>query len=349
MPSRFIDIPRTKASKAHSGGSILELPGEIRTMIYVHLFEHHASIRFEYSEDQEKVMSEYTHDEEDIPISCAPVKSDAFTSIRGGINLLFSCRQIYDEAASVLYSNNTFVFGKAPTDCVPDYKRLQSATKDLRQIQSAANWCLGSQMQYVRQVKIDVANGCRKGTCLMHNLWHQSTNITPLVKAMWSPSAAKCHFEFVSSNAWSEDGHSQSHFDIEAANTTLEYLRADTVAFERYSRQVVAVMTAPRTLTPEDKPKGFAYIVLGQSGSHQDTRQYLLLHPGKKTGKLRATMRSPAPHLMGLPYSVRERIGSYVLDHQEAANLMLLMDRMRGFYLGIFPIKSSFDTNMLWW
>ena len=51
---------------------------------------------------------------------------------------------------------------------------------------------------------------------------------------------------------------------------------------------------------------------------------------------------------MGLPYSVRERIRSYVLDHQEAANLMLLMDRMRGLYLGIFPIKGSFDTERLW-
>ena len=111
---------------------------------------------------------------------------------------------------------------------------------------------------------------------------------------MWSPSAAQSHFEFVSSNAWSEDGHSQSYFDIKAAHTVLEYLRADTVAFERYSRQVVAVMTAPGMLTLEDKPNGFAYVVLGQSGSHQDTRQYLLLHPGKKKGKLRATMRSPA-------------------------------------------------------
>ena len=40
MAPRFIGIPRKKAGKAHSGGSILDLPGEIRTMIYVHLFEH---------------------------------------------------------------------------------------------------------------------------------------------------------------------------------------------------------------------------------------------------------------------------------------------------------------------
>lgn len=143
MLPQFVDIPRTKASKAHIGGSILDLPGEIRTMIYVHLFEHKESIRFEYSEDQEQATSEDNQDEEIIPSSCTLVKSDAFTSIYGGINLLLSCRQIYDEAASVLYSNNSFVFGKVSTACVPGASWIQLATKKIRQIESAANWCLG--------------------------------------------------------------------------------------------------------------------------------------------------------------------------------------------------------------
>ncbi|KAI4640357.1 hypothetical protein J4E93_008563 [Alternaria ventricosa] len=242
MAIRFIEIPRTKASKAHIGGSILDLPGEIRTMIYVDLFEPKENIRFLCSEDQETGIQ----GEDMKSNSCAPVNTAAFASIRDGIKLLRSCRQIYDEAASVLYSNNTFVFGMIPDGHTKRGTQIKAVAKGFGQIRSAAIWCSGSHMQYVRRVKIDVANGCSESACLEHYPWFQNVDIAPLVKAMWSPSTAKVAFEFVQSDAGLGDIEDNPHFaqrqlfDIKTVNTVLEYLRADTDDFKKYSWQILS-------------------------------------------------------------------------------------------------------------
>jgi len=349
MAIRFIEIPRTKASKAHIGGSILDLPGEIRTMIYVDLFEPKENIRFLCSEDKKTGIQ----DEDMKSSSCVPVNTAAFASIRDGINLLRSCRQIYDEAASVLYSNNTFVFGMIPDGHTKTSTQIKAVAKGFGQIQSAAIWCSGSQMQYVRRVKIDVANGCSESACLEHYPWFHNVDLAPLVKAMWSPSAVKADFEFVQSDAGLGDRDDNPHFaqrqlfDTKTVNTVLEYLRADTDDFKKYSRQILSVLTKPFMFQPFHYWSSPGYVVLGRHGSHRDAQQYFQLCPGRKKGKPPTTKRWYYPNLLSLPESVRRQIYRYVTISKRAASADLSMEQNPNVYRGIFPIKDflAVDTS----
>jgi hypothetical protein len=111
--TKVIDIPRTMATKVHSGPSILDLPNEVRTLISGFLFEHDEKIRINYREDRELVIDTRFHYDNKSRMAPTVVESDAYLSVKKGINFLLSCCQVYHEAASVLYSNNTFVFGKS--------------------------------------------------------------------------------------------------------------------------------------------------------------------------------------------------------------------------------------------
>ena len=352
MAIRFIEIPRTKASKAHIGGSILDLPGEIRTMIYVDLFEPKENIRFLCSEDKKTGIQ----DEDMKSSSCVPVNTAAFASIRDGINLLRSCRQIYDEAASVLYSNNTFVFGMTPDGHTKRFAQIKAVAKGFGQIQSAAIWCSGSQMQYVRKVTIDVANGCSESACLEHYPWFENVNIAPLVKAMWSPLAAKVDFEFVQSDAGLGERDDNPYFvqrqlfDIKTVNTVLEYLRADTDDFKKYSRQILSVLTKPFMYHPSHPSHCWSipgYVVLGRHGSHRDAQQHLPLWPGRGKGKPSPTKRWYYSNLLYLPESVRKQIYRYVTISKRAASADFSMDQNPNVYPGIFPVKDFVAVDTL--
>jgi hypothetical protein len=142
--TKVIDIPRIMAAKAHTGPSILDLTPEMRNMIIVQLFEHKEKIRLNYSEHEvvPDIAAQY------LPI---PEKIDAYVSIGDGINLLLSCRQLYYEGASILYTNNTFVFGKKPEDHL----------EELGVMDLCAAWCgLGYKLRFLRKVDIDLATFC---------------------------------------------------------------------------------------------------------------------------------------------------------------------------------------------
>jgi hypothetical protein len=116
--TKVIDIPRTMTAKAHSGSSILDLPPEIRNLITANLFEHDEKIRINYCEDQDLVIDTRFHYDNKSRMAPTVVESNAYLFIKKGINFLLSCRQVYHEAARILYSDNTFVSGKSADDYV---------------------------------------------------------------------------------------------------------------------------------------------------------------------------------------------------------------------------------------
>ncbi|KAF1829360.1 hypothetical protein BDW02DRAFT_473743, partial [Decorospora gaudefroyi] len=235
MCRQFIDIPRVTAATAHDGCTFLDLPAEVRNNVYKNIFEHEKPIQITYAGAGD---------------GRAPFTSDVYPSIRNGINLLLSCRQVYHEAASVLYSRNKFMFSKGRDEHAQDFGQLQVA----------ATWCSGFQAQYLRKVEIDVSKMCmcsvdRRQSEGCGHFWTRSVDLTSLAKTMRLRSTSECNFEFVQSysRSYKRSGARPSDGELRMAdqsltfrthtmNKILECLRTDTAGLKKYGDQVVSIV-----------------------------------------------------------------------------------------------------------
>lgn len=104
-----------------------------------------------------------------------------------GIQMLLSCLQVYYECVGVLYGSNSFVVSRAlhrhdfsdddrdwTSDCNDDYNQFNYAPKWL--------FSIGSQVQFLRQVLIDVTATC-PSECAM---FHPRIEIMPYLLLLWS-------------------------------------------------------------------------------------------------------------------------------------------------------------------
>jgi hypothetical protein len=133
------------------------LSSEIRNLIYAELFEVGSPIVFHYSENWSRIwiLAEFGDDESELNTlehinrsSLKPILSEAAAaSMAGGTALLRACRQLYWEAASVLYSNNTFLFSKSSTSHASLFGQLPMAVRYSND--------LGFGLQFLRRVDID--------------------------------------------------------------------------------------------------------------------------------------------------------------------------------------------------
>jgi hypothetical protein len=162
MSQQLIPIPRTTAVAAHDDSSFLDFSPEIRNLVYAELFEVGSPIVFHYDEDESCIWydGEIGEDENDTTtlahmnnFSLRPkLPAATVASITGGTALLRTCRQLYWEAASVLCSNNTFLFSKSKTSHANNFGQLPMAVRFSTNI--------GFSLQFLRKVDIDVCHVC---------------------------------------------------------------------------------------------------------------------------------------------------------------------------------------------
>ncbi|KAF1993943.1 hypothetical protein P154DRAFT_527419 [Amniculicola lignicola CBS 123094] len=125
-----MQVPRVASFPADPGPSFLKLYPEIRNRIYSYLLEA-SPIVVSPKADNKADSPDRTH----VP----------------GIALLHTCRQIYHEATSVLYTNNEFL-------CIAFARGRERRKCDADSAQHAGLWLknLGSQVNMLRQVRVKI-------------------------------------------------------------------------------------------------------------------------------------------------------------------------------------------------
>ena len=113
-----------------------------------------------------------------------------------GLGLLKSCRQIYHETVSFLYSDNTFIVSSVGSRCDrEEIKRCRVTDRnDYYQINYAPIWLasLGSQMKLIRKVVIDISTVC-DWNCGSAEI---DQNLLPLLRKVWNGDLVRCSISF---------------------------------------------------------------------------------------------------------------------------------------------------------
>ncbi|KAF7569307.1 hypothetical protein PtrSN002B_003122 [Pyrenophora tritici-repentis] len=236
-----IEIPRTRAATNHAGPSrFLDLSAEIRAMIMANIFESAEPIRLEMKYTLPDIpdifdddLSEDEEDDSRPPQTfMVPVQTEKYRDICKGITLFLTCRQLYHEAATILYSNNTFVF-----------VRSTELSFKAGHYLCYKEWCLGlgSQMKWLRKVHIDVYDS------VWMAIWRNdgargihSGDLTALAELICDPSMAKCVFEVVKPREMEEGAAAEAFtFDPELMNKVFKGLCADRTNLKRSTGAII--------------------------------------------------------------------------------------------------------------
>ena len=324
MSNKAIPIPNTTSSPAHAGYSLLRLEGEIRNLLYAQLFEASGPILFNYADNDAYMSLDANGDDiiDESKMACPTVlqrllSDDPTTSnIKGGLGLLRTCRQIYYEAASVLYSNNVFRFGMDPKEHI----------KYFGQLPLAVSFCtsLGFSLQFLRHVDIDMSHVCAGGWCSRaavgrapsrgHQGPSHCVDFDGVAKLVWKSAAAKCKIRFMTSAelafgppTFLESINNKSEFDILILNNLLVCLRNDTADLKRYAGQIDWIQLWARSCTFDEDEGSRGWVRL-QYRRTEPAPQYSfdLLFDDNGTGLRRRAMFKPS--LMEIPRTVRHEI-----------------------------------------
>jgi len=204
-----MQIPKQDSHPADpSEPSFLDRPGEIRNLIYEQLFKRAEPILLHNTDAYHAVEPKrrnYDTDEGfhaltarfEMELESRIGAADEFThDFYLGLPLLLVCRQIYHEAASVFYSDNTFVFSRVldrhDGRNNPRYDDFDG--KAYHQFAYASVWLsnIGSQFGMLKKVHIDVDAMCYPAC--KHQL--DGFDALPLLRLLWKDGAEKSPITF---------------------------------------------------------------------------------------------------------------------------------------------------------
>jgi hypothetical protein len=204
-----MQIPKRDSRPADpSEPSFLDRPGEIRNLIYDQVFKRGEPILLHNIDAYHAVEPKrMIHDtDEDFNDAIARFDTDFESSIGAddefahglhfGLPLLLACRQIYHEAASVFYGDNTFIFSRVlnrhDDSYNPYYRGFDGDAYN--QFAYASTWLsnIGSQFGMLKKVHIDVDAMCD------WNCQHAITEFDalPLLRLLWKNGSKKSPITF---------------------------------------------------------------------------------------------------------------------------------------------------------
>lgn len=178
---------------------LTSVPADLRNMIYEILFVgnnnqlllHNTKVlhsRLSRTDDHDS-ESEYITDLEEFN-ECTQAKVGTSTEFAQdmhlGLPLLLTCRQIYHEAASLLYGHNEFIFSRtihehdrAPFVMFPEPEQYS-------QFLYAPKWLddLGTQAQFLRKVTIDIDATC-PSDCRSTYQYAERIDLLPYAHFLW--------------------------------------------------------------------------------------------------------------------------------------------------------------------
>jgi hypothetical protein len=204
-----MQIPKRDSRPADpSEPSFLDRPGEIRNLIYDQVFKRDKPILLHNSDAYHAVEPKRSNYDTDEVFNDAIARFDTdFESRIGaddefahdlhfGLPLLLVCRQIYHEAASVLYGDNTFIFSRALNRHDNSYNMFYADFdgEAYHQFAYASTWLsnIGSQFGMLKKVHIDVDAmcHCRCGYAITE------FDALPLLRLLWKNGSKKSPITF---------------------------------------------------------------------------------------------------------------------------------------------------------
>ncbi|CAO2658133.1 Nn.00g073930.m01.CDS01 [Neocucurbitaria sp. VM-36] len=207
---------------------LVDLPREMRNLVYGHLLELPDPIVIQYLPDQSSglgTLEDDNHTSE--TVWPHRITSESRAEVQSVLDILGTCRQLYHETIGILYGRNAFIFGCDPKQHISSHG----------QVVLAAQFLLGSsaRFEYLQHVVINLDSHCSWTCSPPHLKPSLLVDITQLVKASWMRNDTDCIFEFEYS-----DPEFYIH-DINFLNLALWNMVDDTVDVRKYARQVISI------------------------------------------------------------------------------------------------------------
>ncbi|KAF2107601.1 hypothetical protein BDV96DRAFT_637477 [Lophiotrema nucula] len=351
-----IQIPNVASSAADPNKiSFLDFPAEIRNQINGELLKFDEPIvliapevlgKAEKIAKKVKLMQEIDNfsrltddsdsDDEDEAAVTDNVSHHTFDF---DLNMLYTCRQVYHEAASLFYGGNTFGFSWHPS-----VHNIAAG-----QIEYCAKWLtrIGSQFTFLKNVNIDVSLVCptscrccndrlRCGSPRRPPTWVFSGNleILSLIQVMWVNPAAACTIQFIQGDQKmdtemfgddteeEEEEEGKPEITVDHLNKALISLsQHDNLGLQKYGRfeRFFTHMFIHRR-------DGTGFVEY-RSDSALPIGNFQVMDSGETTW----TNHQSSAKILGLPYQVLEKICGLVVykeagiafnfDNKSAANL----------------------------
>ena len=278
-------------------------PAEIRNAIYDALFHVYGGIRLSPSE---KFITRSTFEDQDVR-----------TALVAGLPLLSTCRQIYQEAATTLYSNNIWI---ASRDI---YQTDDKSGSVLHGTMTEATGAvvlltdLGSRRVMVKKILLDVDRACPI-PCETHGVdpfWFaphlgpdHAVEMWTLVRAMallphltveFVHPKRQAYYDFHPPNGASGTGLG---VDIDGLNTALQTLRKDAINIGRYGQQISEVYIH------RDCSSGMIVFQSSRRVEMYDRAQLRFNISDKGATFAWANLEREPHHLFGLPEHIQRQI-----------------------------------------
>jgi hypothetical protein len=351
-------IPKTTSSPANPGAPslLITLPPEIRNMVYEYLFQRDEPILIHNTEAFHMTEPDKADWGEDpVYLRLTNEFYEGFDDEIGqdeefrydfhqGIALLLSCRQLYHEAAGVLYSNNTFMISRV-LDRHDDCEDYGHDYENYIQVAYAPRWLtsLGSQAALLKDVVIDVDAMCPP-TCEWC-LWR--IDILPLVRLLWASPELRDIVTFghsgrrLTDHEWEyeleDEGEEQQRPSTDRAilinNVLTSLVVDDALAIQRYaySNRLLESLYLHKELN---------------GGSVQYKTSHFLPwveHGFKISGEGRTIAPKPQPqHLLtNLPYATLERVYKYACFNPDGVLIDLDTHTVHGLNIAPFQLNHA--------
>jgi hypothetical protein len=301
---RLIQIPKVISSPAEpSAPSFLSaLPPEIRNGVYEALFKrdrpvllHDAKIYHKYLSDVEDrsdfgAQNDSVNDTQFVNAKLHAEDQEFHQGLKNSIALLRTCRQIYHEAAGVLYGSNVYRFPQMPQSECCEYRT---------QREYAPKWLLsiGNQAALLSQVFIDL-EACPTGR---HCKRHRPFDMLPFLRLRW----ACYNFEFTQP--------ASTTFRISAYvlnNLMVTLGDNDVLNIKRYS-DFPRLMSEIYIPEKSESLKGLVMYLAHNSPPFQEyiPREFLVHNDGERVHW--RPVHSDPPNLLRLPDNIKNSIFSY--------------------------------------
>jgi hypothetical protein len=348
-------IPKTTSGPANPDqpSFLTTLPPEIRNHIYELLLKRDEPVLLHdgkaYRESLYEKLREDAQEEDEKEYCEEPefdveqyVKDDEFHHGFGeSIGLLLSCRQIYHEAAGILFGHNTFLFSR-----VLDMDDRRSVFYN--QCRSAATWLerIGSQFALLSRVQID-ADACCPRTCgFNHRSGHRHS---PFLFLIWANPSATCEITYVHTGRFldrslhyddyddederkDQDVREHADFPTDVLNNLLVTLgKNDALNIKqhaRYGRLLDNVVL-------EDAAGVFSVFVT-YHGHHQYYYSNVM-----DRGKKVEWKKEEGPPLLDLPLSAKFLIHTYACTSDEVVVFDLDSKKAPGLQLGLHGVNKQ--------
>jgi len=259
-----------------------------------------------------------------------------------GIGLLKSCRQMYHETVSVLYSENTFVVSRVRDRVSSEIRKTCEIgnRRAYHQLSYTPKWLasLGSQVRRLKKVVIDVS-------AFPYAYVESTPDWLPLLRAIWDGGLMRCVISFAYIGRRMDFNRSRVRDLTRYAtrlNETFDLLTRDnTLHVQRYpiSRSIVSSLTV-------EEPGHWGCVEF-YTGSRRTSRLFSI---GKESGDMAwhdSEKFESLESLMQLPIQVRDIICRHLFANEPRLQITMNSLNPLGCHRAVFDLSQKFRRGLV--